>query len=157
VEVVARSIAALTVTETLDPGYIEYPIVNPHRDVDLDTVVDWVATAGYRIDRIDDYAEWHRAFANRLNSLSRSKREQSLLPLLHGWERPRASPQRDRDDDDSSRFDLFAHLSGFDATERERLSEIPRITEAFIHKCLSDMEALGLIDASHRNVSDNDA
>jgi thioester reductase-like protein len=143
VDVVARSIAALSVAGGIDhPGHMEYHIVNSHRDVSLDVVTDWVKSAGYRVEQIDDYAAWYRAFKSRLNSLDRLKRQHSLLPLIHDWEQPRRGA--------SARYDMtslhqqLAQLS--DAAGAERLTEIPPITEAFIHKCLSDMRMLGLID-----------
>ena len=42
--------------------------------------------------------------------------------------------------------DHLAQLSELETTER--LAEIPRISEVFIHKCLTDMSVLGLIDSA---------
>ena len=91
VDAVARLIAALSVAEGTDrSGFIEYHLVNPHRDVSLDDIVDWVKSAGYCVEQIEDYTAWYRVFRSRLNSLDRSKRQNSLLPLIHAWEQPRS-------------------------------------------------------------------
>ena len=76
--------------------------------------------------RIDDYAAWYRDFRDRLGSLSRTKQRQSALPLIHTWEHPRGR--------------------GSKQEAAGTLMEIPTISEAFIHKYLRDMCALGLID-----------
>jgi fatty acid CoA ligase FadD9 len=128
VDVVARSIAALAMAGVERPGYVEYHVVNPHRDVSLDAIVDWVKSAGYRIEQVDDYAAWYQAFRNRLGSLSRSRQRHSPLPLIHTWERPRGDAR------------IPEHQAAGEP------SEIPGISEAFIHKYLKDMCALGLID-----------
>jgi fatty acid CoA ligase FadD9 len=145
VDVVARSIAALSMTGRIDrPGYVAYHVVNPHRGVDLDVLVEWVRSAGYRVEHIEDYEAWYRAFGNRLSALSRSRRRHSLLPLIHAWRRPM---RNDAADDDTACF--HAHLGELAAIEATReLAEIPAISEAFIHKCLADMRALGLIESA---------
>jgi fatty acid CoA ligase FadD9 len=128
VDVVARSIAALAMAGADRPGSVGYHVVNPHRDVSLDAIVDWVKSAGYRVEQVDDYAAWFQAFRSRLGSLSRSRKLHSPLPLIHTWERPRGDAG------------VLEHETA------GALSEIPGINEAFIHKCLKDMCALGLID-----------
>jgi len=143
VDVVARSIAVLSMAGDLDrPGWIEYHVVNPHREVDLDTIIDWVETAGYPLGRIEDYSAWYQAFRNRLSTLERSKRRQSLLPLIHAWKHPmRHAGARY---DTTSLHGHLAQLAGRDASED--LADMPSINEPFVHKCLMDMCALGLID-----------
>ena len=90
------------------------------------------------------HGAWHGAFRSRLNALSRLQRQQSLLPLLHTWEHPRARARANYDTA-SYRRDL-AKISQAAGTQTP--VEPPRITEAFIHKCLKDMQALGLIGAA---------
>ena len=119
----------------------EYQVTNAHHDVSLDVIVDWVRSAGYRIDQVDDYATWHRLFKDRLGSLDRTRRQLSLLPLMHSWERPRRGGSIDGD---ASRFDRPSAQPP--TLERgEQLAPVARITEAFVHKGLADMRALGLI------------
>lgn len=142
VDVVARSIAALSTGAIERPGYSEYDVINPHRGTDLDIIVDWVKSAGYRIERVDDYAAWYRAFENRLRTLSRPQRQHSLLPLIQAWQRPMRDGAAGYD---TERFDRdLAQLAAIEAPEG--LAEIPPISEAFIHKCLADMCGLGLIE-----------
>src|SRR4029079_3537327 len=89
VDMIAKSIAALSVAGQIDrPGYVEYNVVNPHHDVSLDVIADWVKLAGYPVDRIDDSGDWYNAFRSRLSALSRPQRRDSLLPLIHFWQRP---------------------------------------------------------------------
>jgi len=142
VDVVARSIAALSIAGSDGgPACVDYAMVNPHCNVDLDTIVDWVGSAGYSVERMEDYASWYLAFCNSLGTLDRSKRKLSLLPLIHAWERPITRP--------AARFDKptlsadVAHLAGGGAADP--LADIPCISEAFVHKCLADLCALGLI------------
>jgi hypothetical protein len=142
VDVVARSVALLATASIDRPGYIEYPIANPHRDVSLDGIVDCVRSAGYRVEVMDDYAVWYQDFKGRLNSLDRATRHLSLLPLLHMWERPRQAARIHPDTSCVERH--LAQASA--AAGRAAASPFPRITEAFIHKVLSDMRALELID-----------
>jgi fatty acid CoA ligase FadD9 len=141
VDVVARSIAALALTDLRDAGSATYQVVNPYRDdgVSLDVIVDWVETLGYRMTRIDDYAEWYRTFHDRLAALADPLRQRSPLAILDAW----AHPAR-------------AGRGGFDVTRlRERLGRLsrpgedlaalPHVDEALIDKYLEDMDALGLI------------
>ena len=105
-------------------------------------------SAGYRVQRVDDYGAWYKAFKSRLGSLNRQQRQQSLLPLLHTWERPRAVARANHDTA-SYRRDM-ARVSQVEGTEAP--TEAPRITEEFIHKCLKDMQLMGLIGAPGRNI-----
>ncbi len=144
VDSVAASIVALSLPGQRDrTGYVEYNIVNPHRDVGLDQIAGWLTSAGYRVERADDYGAWHRAFRSRLDSLSRAARQQSLLPLLHTWEEPRGRGRT---------YDTAAYRRDLAIVSRDAgtppAGEAPRITEVFIHKCLRDMVALGMIPAA---------
>jgi fatty acid CoA ligase FadD9 len=143
VDTVARAIVALSLAADLErAGHVEYNIVNSHQDVSLDTIVGWVQSAGYRVERTNDYGAWYRGFRDRLNALSRSERQRSLLPLLPSWEQPRGRGGGGYDAA-SLRRDLAAI-----ARDGQPPSEAPRITEAFVHKCLGDMQLLGIIGAT---------
>jgi fatty acid CoA ligase FadD9 len=144
VDTIARSIAALSLAGQIDrPGYVEYNIVNPHGDVGLDDIAAWVKSAGFSVQRVDDYGAWYKAFKRRLGSLNRQQRQQSLLPLLHTWERPRAGAQANHDMA-AYRRDMARNLQ---AEGTQPPTDAPRITEQFIHKCLKDMQLIGLIGA----------
>jgi len=142
VDFVARLIATLSMAEASQPEYVAYNLVNPQGDGNLDNIADWVASAGYPVHKMDDYGAWFRAFSGRLNALSRSQRQRSLLPLLHAWERPRA-PGGPNYDTQSFRRDM-AKIS--QAAKAQALDP-PQISEHFIHKCLKDMQILGMISA----------
>jgi fatty acid CoA ligase FadD9 len=141
-DTVARSIAALSIAGPIDrAGRAEYNIVNPHRDVSLDAIADWVQSAGYKVERIDDYDAWYPAFKSRLNSLGRTQRQRSLLPLIHAWKEQRGAGA-------GQRYDTTSYSEHLAQIALEPAIEAPRITEAFIHKCLKDMQMLGLIGAA---------
>lgn len=132
VDFVAQAIACLSMAGPYWPQYAEFNIANPHREGSLDTITDWVRSAGHPVERIDDYRAWHAAFKSRLNALSRRQRERSLLPLIHAWENPREAGAR-------APYDM--------ANTQQYLAqmEFPAVTEAFVHKCLDDMRRLNLI------------
>jgi fatty acid CoA ligase FadD9 len=136
VDFVASSIAAIALER--QAGRATYHLVPENGGVSLDTLMDWIQSAGYTVKRIDDYARWYRTFQERLEALPAAQKHASPLPTIYQWERP-----------------IRGEVS-FDARRlRERLAalappggavEMPRIDEAFVHKYLRDMVALGLID-----------
>jgi thioester reductase-like protein len=141
VDAVARSIASLATAPIHRVGYVEYHVANPHRDVSLDLIVDWVRSAGYPVQPIDDYRVWFRTFKERLGLLERSVRQYSVLPLLHMWEHPRSGG---RIRPDTASFER--HLAQASRLEgAASFAGLPPLSEGFIHKSLSDMCALGLI------------
>jgi fatty acid CoA ligase FadD9 len=121
-------------------GHATYQVSNAHWDdgVSLDTLMDWVATAGYPIERVADHAAWFSAFGDRLRQLPAEQRQHSSLPILHQWAEP--SPAGASERVDASRF----------SREVRRLrpcgeAGIPQLNEAFVHKYLADLRALGLL------------
>src|SRR3546814_4064584 len=58
-----------------------FHVRNPHDDdgVRLDSFVDWMAAADYRIEREPDYARWLVQFEARLRALPDEKRQRSVL------------------------------------------------------------------------------
>ncbi len=130
VDVVAKSVAAASVSWRPGDGeYGEQTVVNDLAGVNLDIMTDWVRSAGYRIDHVDRYSDWHNEFANRLSSLNGSQRQHSLLPLVHAWERPIRSQES----------------ALRTSRDRDGTQEASPVNETFIHKCLADMRVLGLI------------
>jgi fatty acid CoA ligase FadD9 len=114
-----------------------YNVLNHHADdgVSLDTVVDWIESAGYSVQRLPDHGEWLRRFEAKLSTLTEQQRQHSSLNVLDAWRRPHpAHPPQD----DSRHF--IAAVKDLVCGP-----EIPHITEAFIHKYLGDMRGLGLI------------
>jgi fatty acid CoA ligase FadD9 len=106
--------------------------------VSLDTLVDWVRSAGRPVRRIEDHAAWFQAFREALEALDPDRRRRSSLPILQQWAEPEAGGPGAR-----------ANAGRF-AREVARLrpggeGQIPRLTEAYLHKYLADLEALGLL------------
>jgi thioester reductase-like protein len=54
----------------------------------IDEYVDWLIDAGYPIQRITDYDAWLQRFETAMRALPEQQRQQSLLPLLHAYQRP---------------------------------------------------------------------
>jgi fatty acid CoA ligase FadD9 len=134
VDVVAGAIAAVTLA-TRD-GHAIYHVVNGHLDdgVSLDTFVGWTERAGYRLQRIDDYAGWLRAFRARLEALDPAAQQRSALAGLAAWERP----------------------AGLDLALDNRLllrqlralgepAEMPHVDELAVRRYLESMVSAGLI------------
>jgi fatty acid CoA ligase FadD9 len=135
VDVVAQDIAALSVMRP-GAGFHTYHVVNAHRwdGISLDTIVDWVRAAAWRVDAVADYGAWFATFRDRLFALDDAQRQASPLAILEAWRTPRGR-----------------HVALADATrlvERLhalRLPEPPHVTDALIRKMLDDMVVLGLI------------
>ena len=52
-------------------GYRTYNLVNMHYDdgISLDTMVDWIISAGYDVLRMDDHGEWFHRFEEKMRNL----------------------------------------------------------------------------------------
>ena len=88
VDFVAAALVALSSADRT--GGATYQVSNPHRRdrVSLDTFMDWVASAGYSLERIADHATWLSAFRDRLQALPAPLRQRSALPILELWAHP---------------------------------------------------------------------
>jgi fatty acid CoA ligase FadD9 len=118
-------------------GIKTYNVLNHHSDdgVSLDSVVDWIVSAGYLVERVQDHGEWLTRFETKLSTLTEQQRQHSSLSVLGAWRHPHpAHPPQD----DSRHFIAAVKELGCGP-------EVPHITEAFIHKYLGDMRILGLI------------
>ncbi|MEJ7933230.1 carboxylic acid reductase [Sphingobium sp. AN558] len=115
-----------------------YNIVNMHDDgVSLDTIIDWVESAGYPVRRIADYAEWMTEFEDRLRTLPEQQRQLSSIAITSGFAEP-GDPTPSHPD--SRQF--------VEAVRRLPAGpQVPHIDEAFIHKYLWDMQSLDLVPA----------
>lgn len=144
VDVVARSIVAIGLDRP-SGELANFHVVNPHVDdsVSLDVVVDWVRSAGFPVQRVDDHGAWYRLFRDRLSALDEPRQQRSTLPIVHQWARPaRVEPG---DVLDARRLlERLRRISG--AQGEENLAALPHLDEGFIHKYLSDMVALRLLD-----------
>ncbi|WP_437677068.1 thioester reductase domain-containing protein [Sorangium sp. So ce131] len=140
VDFVAGSIAA--VTTDLRAGIATYHVTNPHWEdaVSLDTMVDWIRTAGYEVARIDAYARWYEVFRERLEALGQPQKQRSPLPILQQWARPIGRELRF----DTAR--LAQRLREIAARPGARVEAVaPHLTEEYLHKYLRDMVAARVI------------
>ena len=120
-------------------GYCTYHLVNPHEDrISMDTFIDWAIEAGYKIQRIDDYADWAGRFETALRGLPEKQRQQSSLPLIHQLRSPMpASPGAHAS---AIRFRAAVQKHGIG---KDR--DIPHLSKPFILKYLDDLKLLRMI------------
>ncbi|WP_340313476.1 carboxylic acid reductase [Rhizorhabdus argentea] len=119
-------------------GFHSFNMVNHHDDgASLDSFVDWIASKGYPVARVDDHDDWMQRFESKLRNLPEAERQVSSLNILEHFAHPHsAAPSPLKSDDFVA---AIASLSPARA--------IPHLTEAYIHKYLDDMEARGLLRA----------
>lgn len=117
-------------------GFHSFNMVNDHDDgVSLDSFVDWVESAGYRVSRLDDHGEWLRRFEDKLRNLPEEARNHSSLQILGHLEHPHSAAPGP----------LSTTL--FRETVRTLAAgpDIPHLDEGYIHKYLADLRERGLI------------
>jgi fatty acid CoA ligase FadD9 len=137
VDALARIIVKLALAR--GPAYRSFNLLNFHDDgVSLDTIVDWVASAGYPIEWIEDHTNWHRTFEARLRQLPEDQQRHSSLQILDALAQPYSS-EKERAPTDRFRAALAA--AGED---------LPHISEQLIHKHLADMTIRELLDPAER-------
>jgi fatty acid CoA ligase FadD9 len=118
-------------------GFHSYNVVNLHHGdgVSLDRIVDWIASAGYAVERIPSHAQWIERFGMKLRNLPDEQRQHSALQILEAFER------------EQPLHDIVVQSGAFEAAVRA-LSigpAVPHLSEAFVHKCLDDLRVLGLL------------
>jgi fatty acid CoA ligase FadD9 len=138
VDFIAAAMVALS--SAGQEGLATYQVSNAHWDdgVSLDTLIDWIQSAGYPLERVTDYAAWYAAFSARLQALPAGERQHSSLPILQQWAKPR--PYRETERIDASQF-------GRQVRRRRPAgeAEIPHLSEAYLHKYLADLRALEIL------------
>ncbi|WP_301318851.1 carboxylic acid reductase [Actinokineospora diospyrosa] len=134
VDFTAASIAALGPATT--DGYLTYSLVNPHDDgISLDTIVDWLAAEGHRVERVADYADWARRFESALRGLPEQRRQYSALPLVHRFADP--EPVVRGSAIPSERFRAAVRAARVDPG-----GDIPRLSRDYIAKYAADLQGL---------------
>jgi fatty acid CoA ligase FadD9 len=115
-----------------------FHVINHHDDgISLDTIVDWIEGAGYRIERVGSHRDWLQRFEERMRALPPEQRQHSSLTVLDSLRKPYKFGEAIAG---SKRFqEAVCQLP----TERE----IPHLYPEFIAKCLDDMHRLDLIPA----------
>ncbi|HEY8983976.1 MAG TPA: carboxylic acid reductase [Streptomyces sp.] len=120
-------------------GYRTYNMVNPHDDgISLDTFVDWLTEAGHAIHLVDDHADWFTRVQTALRALPESRRNHSLLPLLHAFAQP--EPPVRGSIIPAERFEKAVRETGIGQDK-----EIPHLTAELITKYATDLRQLDLI------------
>ncbi|KAK1762789.1 thioester reductase domain-containing protein [Phialemonium atrogriseum] len=114
-------------------GFHSYNTINMHHDdgISYDSYVDWIESAGYPVQRIENHADWYQRFDSKLRNLPEQERQRSSLNIVEHFQEPHPV---DTPTVSTKRFE--------EAIGSQR---VPHITEGFIHKYLGDMVALGLI------------
>jgi fatty acid CoA ligase FadD9 len=113
-----------------------FNVCNYHDDgVSLDTIVDWIESAGYALERVRDHAEWARRFEAKLGTLTEAQRQHSSLAIMGYFSKPHPA------------HEPAAGSRHFSAAVRGLSRTVPHLTETYIHKYLDDMSLLGLIGA----------
>lgn len=119
-------------------GFHSFNMVNDHDDgASLDSFADWIESAGYPVDRIDDHAAWRDRFESKLRNLPEEDRHHSSINILGHFARSHSA--------EGSRLasaDFVARVRSLKAGP-----DLPHIDEAYIHKYLRDMQARHLIEA----------
>ncbi len=100
--------------------------------VSLDSFVDWIASAGYPIDRLDNYKDWHSRMETKLKALPEAQRKHSALDVLLAYSRPQAAKGYHVD---SQQFKTLVE-------DLEELGGLSHLSEVYIHKYLGDIEGL---------------
>jgi len=138
VDFIAAAMAALSSEQADDLA--TFQVSNAHWDdgVSLDTFMDWVEAAGFRLRRMADYGAWYQAFGARLAELPPESRQGTSLPILHRWAGP--LPARERDQVDTSQFTRQVRSRGPGGEAR-----VPGLDQAYLRKYLDDLRGLGLI------------
>ena len=141
VEFIAEAISTLgaAVARESKSGFETYHVMNPYDDgIGLDEFVDWLIEAGYPVHRVGDYATWLARFTAAINALPERKRQASLLPLLHNYQRPEIPIPGSIAPTDRFRTAVQEAKIGPD-------KDIPHITPAVIVQYVSNLELLGLL------------
>jgi fatty acid CoA ligase FadD9 len=137
VEFIAEAIS--TLGANVVDGFETYHVMNPYDDgIGLDEFVDWLIAAGYRVQRVGDYAAWLSRFETAIRALPERQRQASLLPLLHNYQRPE-KPIR------GSIAPTNRFRTAVQGARVGRDKDIPHVTPDVIVKYVTDLELLGLL------------
>jgi fatty acid CoA ligase FadD9 len=112
---------------------------NPHDDgISLDTFVDWIAEAGYPIQRVDDYVDWVNRFETAMRSLPEDRRQRSVLAVMDIYRQPaEASENAAGSPVPGEHFAAAVEKSG---------RTIPRLSKGLICKYLTDLKLIGALE-----------
>lgn len=132
VDILAQSI--VRAHEVTKDNYNIFHALNYNIDfVSLDSIVEWIESYGYAINRLDSHNEWYRRIQNKLKSLSEEQRNQSMLDILLAFKKPYRERLKSTESEGYQKLmsDLFPKELSLE------------LTEQYIHKYLDDLIALG--------------
>ncbi len=122
-------------------GFHTFNVVNPHEDgVSQDSVVDWIAEAGYPVDRIDDYEDWRKRVETAMRALPDGTRQRTMLALMDAFAEP--SEPIPGSLVPSERF-----TAAVQAGQAGDEHAIPHVSKVLIAKYLADLVALDVLPA----------
>ena len=141
VEFIAEAVSTLGAQNA--DGFQTYHVMNPYDDgIGMDEFVDWLISptngAGCSIQRIADYGDWLQRFETSLRGLPEKQRNNSLLPLLHNYQKPERPMNGSMAPTDRFRAAVQDAKVGPD-------KDIPHITPPVIAKYVRDLRVLGLL------------
>ncbi|MBI3224125.1 MAG: thioester reductase domain-containing protein, partial [Mycolicibacterium cosmeticum] len=137
VEFIAEAIS--TLGAHVEDGFETYHVMNPYDDgISMDTFVDWLIEAGYKIERVDDYSDWLDRFETTLRALPDKQRQASLLPLLHNYQQPGVPVNGAMAPTEVFRTAVQDAKIGPD-------KDIPHVSAPVIVKYVTDLQLLGLL------------
>jgi fatty acid CoA ligase FadD9 len=133
VDFLAQAIAAIGTRH--GSSFDTYNTTNPHDDgISMDTFVDWIITAGYRVEKIDDYPSWLTRFETAMRALPERQRAQSVLAVLDVYREPMLAIAGSAVP--GARFRSAVEHSG---------RAIPHVSQQLIAKYLADLERIGVL------------
>ncbi|WP_118914297.1 amino acid adenylation domain-containing protein [Mycobacterium shigaense] len=138
---VAEAIATLG-AQVVD-GFQTYHVMNPHDDgIGLDEYVDWLAEAGYPIERVDHFDEWLQRFEAGLRGLPDRQRQNSVLQILQsvGPDNLQPLPPVRGASASTDRFRAAVQEAKIGPD-----NDIPHISPEIIVKYVTDLQLLGLL------------
>ena len=131
--------AISTIGAQVVDGFETYHVVNPYDDgIGLDEYVDWLVEAGYSIQRIPDYDAWLPRFETAMRALPQRQSQHSLLPLLHGYQRPEKPNCGSIWPADRFRSAVQEAKIGPD-------KDIPHVSAPIVVKYITNLQLLGLL------------
>lgn len=138
VDFVAGSISAIATEQR--SGWHTYHVANPDKvnGASLDSVVDWLASAGCRIERISHFGDWFQRFHDALSVLPDQERsDESWLVVLRQW----------KDSLKGLAWDFDAAAFRRAMSDFTQWTHIPVLSELYVHHLLKSMAHQGLISS----------
>jgi glycopeptidolipid biosynthesis protein len=119
--------------------------MNPHDDgIGIDQYIEWLADAGYPLERVADFGEFLRRFEQALSELPDRQRQNSVLQILQLLQQDTEALQAPEPTVGS-----YAPADRFQAAVRDAGigdgGEIPHVTREIIVKYATDLQSLGLL------------